>query len=34
MWIEKMKNGMSREEVLKGFVGSKECKDLIAKFGL
>ena len=33
-WLKSMKNGMSREEVLAGFVGSKECADMVAGFGL
>lgn len=33
-WLKSMQNGMSREEVLAGFVGSKECADMVAGFGL
>ncbi len=33
-WLGKLKSGMPREEVLAGFVGSQECADLVAKFGI
>ncbi len=33
-WLDEMKNGMSRENVLAGFVGSQECADLVARFGI
>ena len=33
-WLGRMKSGMSREQVLAGFVGSQECADLVAKFGI
>ena len=33
-WLGRMKSGMSREEVLAGFVGSQECADMVAKFGI
>ena len=28
------KSGMSREQVLAGFVGSQECAELVARFGI
>ena len=33
-WLGKLKNGSSREDVLNGFLGSQECKNLIASFNI
>ena len=34
-WLDRMENqGYSREDVLAGFVGSQECADLVARFGI
>ncbi|MGN0637304.1 MAG: DUF4214 domain-containing protein [Huintestinicola sp.] len=33
-WLTKMKNGMTREQVFKGFTSSAEFKAMVAKFGL
>ncbi|MCI7351067.1 MAG: leucine-rich repeat protein [Ruminococcus sp.] len=34
-WLDRMSNqGYSREDVLAGFVGSQECVNLVAKFGI
>ncbi|MCI7349638.1 MAG: DUF4214 domain-containing protein [Ruminococcus sp.] len=33
-WLGRLKSGCSREEVLAGFVGSQECADMVAKFGI
>ncbi|MGN0638130.1 MAG: DUF4214 domain-containing protein [Huintestinicola sp.] len=33
-WLTKMKNGMTREQVFKGFASSAEFKNMVAKFGL
>jgi len=33
-WMNKLANGMPREEVLNGFVGSQECINLVATFGI
>ncbi|MBQ8613477.1 MAG: DUF4214 domain-containing protein, partial [Ruminiclostridium sp.] len=33
-WLNKMKNGMSREDVFYGFVASPEYKALVKSFGL
>ena len=34
-WLDRMANqDYTREDVLAGFVGSQECADLVAKFGI
>ena len=34
-WLDRMTNqGYTREDVLAGFVGSQECADLVARFGI
>jgi len=33
-WMNKLANGMAREDVLNGFVGSQECINLVATFGI
>ena len=33
-WLDKLANGMSRDEVMYGFAYSKEFKELLAKYGL
>ena len=34
-WLDRMANqGYTREDVLAGFVGSQECSDLVARFGI
>ncbi len=33
-WLNRMANGATREDVLAGFVGSQECIDLVARFGI
>jgi len=33
-WMGKLANGMAREDVLNGFVGSQECINLVATFGI
>jgi len=33
-WMNKLADGMAREDVLNGFVGSQECINLVATFGI
>ena len=33
-WVGRLKSGASREDVLAGFVGSQECAELMAGFGI
>jgi len=33
-WMNKLANGMAREDVLNGFVGSQECINLVNSFGI
>jgi len=33
-WLNKLANGMAREDVLNGFVGSQECINLVNSFGI
>ena len=33
-WLDELANGTSRKDVLDGFLGAQECKNLVASFGI